>query len=156
MQQAPIKDRYTGILDDGKRGGSDDADTWLLTLAICIPVSAAVGVVIAYSVGHDPFRAFAVGAIIAVLVLGLLLVLYRVGNFGSAQHASVDTYNELCRRMDHAPAGHANARFRRCGAWAHAAHAAQDRAFQGVAASGEAFRIARESAAALGPQSRLH
>lgn len=138
VQQAPAKDRYIGILDDGKRGGSDDADTWLLTLAICIPVSAAVGVVIAYSIGHDPFRAFAVGAIIAVLVLGLLLTLYRVGNFGSAQHASVDTYNELCRRMDHTlrvtPTHRSD----------DPARLAQERAFQGVAASGEAFRIARE------------
>jgi hypothetical protein len=133
-----LAERHAGILDGERRGGSDDADTWLLTVAICIPVSASVGVVVAYSIAHDPFRAFAVGGIVGAVALGLLLALYRIGRFNRAQHASVDMYNELCRRMDHAlravPTPDPDDAVRR----------AQDRAFHSVAASGEAFQLARE------------
>ncbi len=136
---APARaERYAGILDGERRGGSDDADTWLLTVAICIPISASVGVVIAYSIAHDPFRAFAVGGIVGAVALGLLLALYRIGRFDRAQHASVDMYNELCRRMDHAlrtmPLPDADDTVRQ----------AQERAFHGVTACREAFQVARD------------
>lgn len=88
------------ILDGQRLGGSDDADTWLLTLAICVPIAASVGVIIAYSIDNDAFRAFFIGAAVDVAMLILLVSIYKLGKFNTAQHASVDTYNKLCQRMD--------------------------------------------------------
>jgi hypothetical protein len=127
-----------GILDGEQLGGSDDADTWLLTLAICIPIAAAVSVVMTYSLTLDPYRAFAIGAAVAVVNTLLLLGIYHGGQFDRAQHASVDTYNELCQRMD---------RVLRIEATPHsddAVRTAQQRAAQSVTARGEAFKAARK------------
>ena len=125
------------ILDSESRGGSDDADTWLLTLAICVPIAVSVTTVLSYCVARDPFRAFAVGLTAGAALQTVVVACYRLGGFGVASHARVDTYNEICQRMDRA--------LRATGDPDPDAlvHQAQVRAAQAVRAQGEAFANAR-------------
>ncbi len=102
-----------------------------------IPLLASVGVVMAFSPDRNSFLALAIGAGVGVVTLLVIWWVYNHWQFNRAQHASVDTYNDLCQRMDYvlrveAPPDPDDA------VWQ-----AQLRAAQGVAARGLEFKAAR-------------
>jgi len=100
---SPPENKTHDFLGTDTRGGVDDADVWLLSVAATIPLYISIGAIAAYVVTTGNHRA-AIIVIICILLVALIamVVLLATFKFNTASHVSVDTYNELCQRMHRA------------------------------------------------------
>jgi hypothetical protein len=100
-QPAPPPVRAESFLVENEPGGMDDVDVWLMSTVAMIPMAAVLMHIIIYAWTGWPLAALIAGPITAIGHVVVLFVLYVKVHFNEAEHASVDTYNDLCVRMHH-------------------------------------------------------
>jgi hypothetical protein len=96
---APRAGLSESFLVENEPGGMDDVDVWLMSTVAMIPMAAVLMHITIYAWTGWPLAALIGGPVTAILLLIVLFVLYVKVHFNAADHASVDTYNDLCVRM---------------------------------------------------------